>query len=315
LGRQLTGPLAAVLEDVRDRVTGGAALGDALAVHDDWFDPLFISAARVGELSGHLDDALGQLAEHLRASETLRNKVTTALTYPLILVVIGTGVVLFLMQFVVPQLLTVLIDSGRPLPASTRLLKGVSDGLINHWLILAVSAVLLGAGAKAMLRHPVVRRFWHRTQLRLPIVGRLIRANLVAGFAQRMSLLLSTGIPFVEAARHVAALSRQTVLADELTALAIAVESGSDIAPALGQSRVFPPVVLRLLAVGQDSGELPFMLKQLKERYEAEVQLALARFTAALEPVLIVALASIVGFVVFACLMPILEVTRGITVS
>jgi type IV pilus assembly protein PilC len=125
-------------------------------------------------------------------------------------------------------------------------------------------------------------------------------------------LLLKTGVPFVEAVRNVAGLSRNLVLADELSAMARSVESGSDIAPTMRNSRLFPPVVAHLVAVGQDSGELTTMLAELKARYETEVDLAMAKFTTALEPLLIVLLAAAVGFVVFACLMPILEATRAI---
>lgn len=163
-----------------------------------------------------------------------------------------------------------------------------------------------------VLRSDMGRRTWHRLQLRLPLLGPLIQKNTVAQFAQRMSLLLNTGVPFVDAVTTVKTLTRNLVLADELSTMAQSVESGRQIAATIQDSRIFPPVVAHLVAVGQDTGELPTMLAQLKDSYEAEVRLAITRFTSALEPLLIVVLATMVGFVVFACLMPILEATRGI---
>lgn len=310
LTRKRSGALTTVLKHVRDRVTGGQALADALAEHRQWFDTVFVSAARVGERSGCLEEALSDLAQHLESSEKLRGQVTGALTYPLILVVLAIAVVIFLMSRVIPHLLTVLQASGKPLPASTRFLKTFSDALTQHGVLLVLVALALAAVCTLVYRSPRGRFFIHTWQLRLPVVGALIGKMVVARFAQQMCLLLKTGIPFVDAVRTVRYMTSHLVLQKELEALERSVESGSAIAASVENSAVFPPVVVHLLAVGQDTGELPAMLGQLKESYESEVKLALQKFTAALEPLLIIILASVVGFIVFACLMPILEATR-----
>lgn len=306
------GKLTAVLKQLRDRVCGGSTLADALAQHDQWFDSLFVSAVRIGEVSGNLEEALQELAESLKAQQTLRHQLLSALTYPIILVIVGVGVVLFLMSFVVPQLLTVLSAAGRPLPASTMFLKRVSDLLVDYWPIVLVGTVIAIGSACAAYRNQRGRKLWQGFELTVPILGSLIQKSVVAQFAQRMVLLLKTGIPFVEALRTVTALTKNEILKEELSAVADAVESGSEIAPALRGSRIFPPVVVHLVAVGQDSGELTGLLAELKARYESETRLALQRFTTALEPLLIVLLAAVIGFVIFACMMPILEATRGI---
>ncbi len=309
--RQCKGNINLILKEIRDRVTNGAAFADALSHHSEWFDSLFVSAVRMGELSGHLEESLAELADYLRSQQQLRNQLTNALTYPAILLFVGVCVVLFLMTFVIPELLTVLTASNRPLPASTMLLKHGSDFLLNHWLILTFG----GCGITALIAWfygtDNGRRRIQRMQLQIPIFGALIQKSIVAQFAQRMAILLRTGIPFVEAVRLVADQTRNLLLADELRAMEKSVASGSDIAPTMEHSIIFPPVVAHLVAVGQDSGELPHMLSELKTRFEAEVQLATTRFTTALEPLLIIVLAAAVGFVVFACLMPMLEATRG----
>lgn len=311
LTRKRRGSLSVVLKRVRDRLAGGWAFADALAEHPTWFDTVFVSAARVGERSGCLEEALSDLAHHLESSEKLRGQVTGALTYPMILVVLAIGVVIFLMSRVIPQLLAVLEASGKTLPASTRLLKTCSDALTQHTLLLLLSAIPLMTAGVLACRTQRGQRLVHAWQLRLPVAGPLIAKTVVARFAQQMGLLLKTGVPFVEAVRTVRGMTRHRVLLDELESLERSVESGGAIAASVEHSRVFPPVVVHLLAVGQDTGELPAMLGQLKESYEIEVKLALQKFTAALEPLLIVLLAGGVGFIVFACLMPILEATRG----
>ncbi|MCC7291871.1 MAG: type II secretion system F family protein [Phycisphaerales bacterium] len=312
LTRKRRSALTTVLKQVRDRVTGGQNLAEALGEHPKWFDAVFVSAAHVGERSGCLEEALADLAQHLESSEKLRGQVTGALTYPLILVVLATAVVIFLMSRVIPQLLTVLQASGKPLPASTQFLKAFSDTLTQHSVLLVVMVAAFAACGTLVYRSPKGRLLIHAWQLRLPVAGTLIGKTVVARFAQQMCLLLRTGIPFVDAVRTVRPMTSHRVLQKELEALERSVESGGAIASSVENSAVFPPVVVHLLAVGQDTGELPAMLAQLKDSYESEVKLALQKFTAALEPLLIILLAGVVGFIVFACLMPILEATRVI---
>ena len=310
LAGQTRGRWQSVLRDVHGALTAGSTLAEAIGRHGDWFDGVFVGAVRVGEQAGTLDQSLAQLADYLLDKHALQARLTTALVYPAILLVVAAGVVLFLMSYVVPQILAVLVASGQELPVSTRVLKGISDFLVARWPVLLAAAGGVVAAFAALLRTVGGRRAWHTLLLRLPLVGVLLRKQLVARFAQQMSMLLSTGIPFVEALRTVRATTRNAVLDVELASVERAVEAGSDIAPTLDGSRVFPPLVARLVAVGQSSGELPETLAQLRAGYEAEVKVAVTRFTAALEPLLIVVMGAVVGFVIFATLMPILQATR-----
>lgn len=312
LTRRSHGRLTFVLKSVRDRITSGRGLAEALAEHPRCFDSLMISAVRVGELTGSLAETLADLAESLETQEKLRGQLTQALTYPLILCVLGVGVVLFLMTRVIPQLMGVLAAAGRELPASTKLLKSASDFMLGHWMGLLLATAAAVTACLLAYHSERGKRFLHAAQLRVPVLGDLIAKALVARFAQQMAVLLKTGVPFLEAVRTVARLTQHRVLRDELAALGTSVEGGRELAASVSGSRVFPPVVVHLLAVGQDAGELPAMLAQLKTGYETEVRLALQRFVAVLEPLLIVLLAGGIGFVVFACLMPILEATRTI---
>lgn len=308
---QAQGGWQATLRDIRGSLDAGASLADSLSKHDHWFDDLFVGAVRVGEQTGQLDEALLQVAEYLKERQSLSGKLTTALVYPVMLSMIGIGVVLFLMTNVVPQLLTVLEGGGQTIPASTRILKTLSDLLVNHWTKLLGVTVAIVVTIVFILRTKPGRRALHRILLRFPLIGVLLRKTLIARFAQQMSMMLASGIPFVEAIRLVRKSARNVILVEELAVMESAVEAGSDIAPPLANSRIFPPLVAQLLAVGQDAGELPEVLDQLRSGYETEVRLAVARFTAALEPLLIVFMAGVVGFIVFATVMPILQATRS----
>jgi general secretion pathway protein F len=196
---QARGGWQATLRDIRGSLDAGATLADSLTRHRHWFDDLFLGAIRVGEQTGQLDEALLQASEYLKERQTLSGKITTALVYPVMLSIIGLGVVLFLMTYVVPQLLTVLEGGGQAIPASTRILKSLSDLLLNHWIKLL--AVLIGVvlAIALILRTKPGRKRFHRIQLRFPLIGVLLRKTLIARFAQQMSKMLASGIPFVEA--------------------------------------------------------------------------------------------------------------------
>ena len=298
-----------VLRDLRSKIGAGSSLAEAMAQYSDWFDPVFLSAVRVGEQAGSLDDALGQLAAFLKERGTLKNKIASALTYPVILLVLGIGVALFLMSYVIPQLLTILTASGKPLPASTAILKSCSDLLLGYWPWLLLAILGLAAGLAIVLAKPTGKRIFHQSLLRIPWLGSLIRKTLVARFAQQMAMLLNSGITFTAAIAVIREGCTNLIMAEELEAIEQTVAAGSDIGPSLANSQVFPPLVVHLVTVGQDAGELPEMLAELKEGYKTEVNLALGKFTAALEPLLIVLLAGMIGFIVFATVMPILQAT------
>ncbi len=308
--QQERGSFDSVLRAVREKVASGQSLSDALAEHPRWFEEIFSSAVQVGQMSGHLETSLRELASFMRERETIRTRLFTALAYPIILSLVGTAVVIFLMSYVVPQLLTVLEAAGRSLPAATVFLKGLSDFVTAHWLALSLGSLVSIVTATASYKWRPVRRKWHEAQLAIPLLGPLIRKAVISRFAQAMSLLLGSGVPFVESLRLVTRNTQHLILARELEQMETAIQNGSDIAPTLADSRVFPPSVVHVVAVGQESGELTKMLVQLRDAYGTEVSLAIGKFTATLEPVLIVVMSAVVGFIVFATMMPILEVTR-----
>lgn len=311
LNQQVTGPFQAVQKDIRDRISSGSSFSVALEKNDGWFDDIFIGAAEVGQKSGRLDDVLSELAQFLRDREQLHSRIVNALAYPFILTTIGCLVVLFLMTAVIPQLLEILEASGRELPLATQSLKVTTEFLIHHWLLLAILGALSCVLSLMAYRSHSGRLFIQRMQFRIPLVGSLIQKSLLAQFANSVSLLLHTGVPFLEAIQLMQKGTKNLLLKLELDRLSSLVNRGCELGPVLQASVVFPPVVARIMHVGQQTGELPKMLDQLSEAYTIEVHLAVEKFLAVLEPLLIVALAIAVGYVVFATMMPILEITRS----
>lgn len=308
--RQQRGPLPGVVQQIIEHLRTGRSLAEALAVHGDWFDELTRSVVQVGERSGTLAEALGELADYQARRRAVVNRLSSALIYPAILCLVGAAVVVFLMGHIVPQLLDVLASAGRELPGPTRGLKAVSDALVRSWPLLLTAGLGLAAGLTALRRTERGRRGLERAVLAIPVLGDLLKKSWIARISLMLATMLRSDVRFTEALRTVRRGLPHRLYADELAALEQAIEAGAGIADPLRDSRLIPPLVTHLLAVGQESGELPRMLDEVRSSCEQHVQLALTRFLAVLEPALILVLAAVIGLVVFATLLPILETTR-----
>jgi len=310
LARQHRGRFKAMLLAVREDVSAGASLADAMARRDDFFDELCVAITRVGESTGTLAEALSRLADFKEHTGRLRSRVGAALLYPAVVCTLGVAVTLFLMTFVVPNLLHALTQAGRELPTVTRIVQAVSDFLIHQGWVLAVGLLAVAVGVHLLLRTNAGQRAWHRLLLRIPLVGDLVLKESVSRLAVVLAALLRSGVVFVEAVRITRATMRNAALAEALQRCEAAVAAGADIAAPLERAKVFPPMVVQMLAVGQQAGELEQMLEQLAAAYSQHVETATARLTAVLEPLLIVILAVVVGFVAFATILPILEASN-----
>jgi general secretion pathway protein F len=299
-----------VFRDVKERITGGMTLHDAMSAHPRVFDHLTAEMARVGEASGNLDQVLGRLAEHMQAARRTRGKVTAALIYPAIIVSVGVLVVGFLVAFVVPKIAAVLSESGRVLPLPTQILLGVSGVVRDFWWLIGIAALALGAGVKAF-RGTAQGRYWiDRALLSLPVLGPLLRKNVVARFAQSFATLLKSGVPALEALNVIGGVSGNEVLNRTIALIHDKVIEGQDIAGPVKRSGVFPPLVAHMIAAGEQSGRLEEMLDLIAGHYEEEVEQAAANLTRIVEPLVIVALAGMVGFIVLSVVLPILELSN-----
>lgn len=307
IAKQQSGTFRTILLGVRDRVAGGSGFAEALADRPDVFDSASIHLVQVGENAGNLERVLEQLANYkLRMMET-KDQVLTTLIYPAFLVVFGVGSSIFLMTYVMPPLLENLLKTLPALPWPTRIVKAISDVLLNYGLLILSVAIAMVVSIVAFIRTDKGEIFWHRLLLRLPILGPMMAKQGVSRIAMIVGTLLRSGIVLTSAFDLAAKSTDNRILRDALKECGKRMGAGEDVAEALERSGVFPPLAVRVFAVGQESGRLEEMLERLATDYDRQVSIASKRFTALLEPVLIVVLAVFVGFLLVATILPILE--------
>ncbi len=303
--------LEVVLRDVREKVTQGASFADALAHHSGYFDDLFVNMVRAGEAAGNLDIVLSRLADFLQKQDRMRSKVKAALAYPMVMIVFGIIVVTVLMTFVVPRILAVLRkgpNKDAPLPVPTRILVTTSDFMADYWYL--VFAALFGVWLlfRMAMRNEEFQYEFDRFKLRMPILGDLFRKSAVSRFAITLATLLKSGIPALQALTIVRGIVGSVVLARTVDEIHQKIVEGADISGPVKRSGVFPPVVGYMIAVGEQAGTLDEMLERIAEAYDAEVEITSQKVTSMIEPLLIIGLSVVVGFIVVAILLPILQI-------
>ena len=303
--------LKAVVGGVRDRVNEGASFADALA-QAGAFPDLYVSMVRAGEAGGALEQVLERLAEYLESQVRLRNKVSSILIYPAVMMVFALLVVGTLVTVVLPQITELLVSLNQPLPIYTRWIISLANVARDFWWALALIAVGLIAGFRAVVRTARGRAVYDRTLLRLPVVGRVVRLLAIARFTRTLSTLLSGGLPIVRALATSRDVTDNTVLAEAIDAARDSITKGASVAAPLRASGEFPPLVTHMIEVGERSGELEAMLRKVADTYEEQVETTVTRMTALLEPFLILIMVGIVVVIIMATLVPLLQVTSSL---
>jgi general secretion pathway protein F len=301
--------LEAAFRDIREKLTQGLSFAEALAYHPHYFTDLYVNMVKAGEASGSLDRVLDRLADFLQRQAQIRSKVTAALAYPVVMICVGVVIVFILMSFVVPKVMTVVEQSGQKIPAMTLFLKGSSDFLGKYWLLLLTIVTSLVVLHTWLLQRSEYRYRVDKLKLRLPVLGELFRKSAVSRFAVSMSTLLKSGVPVLESLRIVKDIVNNQVLARVLDTVHTRIVEGTDIATPIKRSGVFPPVVGYMIAVGEQSGQLEDMLDRVAEAYDEEVAVQTQKVTSLLEPLLIVGMAVVVGFIVISVMLPILKIS------
>jgi general secretion pathway protein F len=308
--------LETILRDVREKVSQGAGLAEALSHHPDYFSQLFVNMVKAGEASGTLDEVLGRLADYSQKQDKLRNRVKAALTYPVVMVIFGSIVVFVLVTFVVPRILQVIqrgpsAKGTADLPMPTRVLMTVSTAVGSWWwliILLALTGIVL---FRLSLRNKDFRFRWDSFTLRVPVLGDLLKKSAVSRFAVTFSTLLKSGIPVLEALVIVRNIVDNSVMARTIDQVRANITEGTDIATPLKKSGVFPPVVGYMISIGEQSGQLEEILERIAEAYDDEIEISAQKITSMIEPVLIICLAMAVGFIVIAILLPIMEISTS----
>ncbi|HEX7900575.1 MAG TPA: type II secretion system F family protein [Planctomycetota bacterium] len=292
-----------VLEEVRAKVREGVDVADALAAQPRWFPDLFVHIVRAGIQAGELAKVLVELGVYYTKQKKIRDRVVSALTYPALMCAVGALVLVFLLTFVVPKVTAILLEQERALPWPTEVLLSVSGALSTSWwwLVPGVAAAAW-IGAKS-----VGRKTRDRLLLRVPVLGNLLRKQATARWAGTMSTLLRSGIPVAQALAVVRGAAGNAALEEDVARLEKEVLEGASLSEALKRSRVLPSSVGLIAGVGEESGELAEVFREVAETYDDEVEVASTRLTDLLNPVIIVLLGLVVGFIVAAILLPITD--------
>ncbi len=303
--RRMREIIRAILSDVQ----GGRSLADSLAKHPKIFSRLYVHMVKAGEAGGVIELVLGRLAAFMESAKAIRDEILSALLYPSLVMTVGAGAVVVLLNFVIPRFATMFAESGDLLPPSTRLLLAISAFTTDYWWILLGVSGLAVVGVHGYIQTETGRGMWDRVKLRLPVFGRLVREREVARFARMLGTLLQSGVPVLIALGIVTETVTNVVLAQALPRVRDGVKRGEGIAGPLKACGVFPPLAVHMATVGEEVGRLEEMLLRVADVYDTHVKTSIKRLLSLVEPVMILSLGVIVGFIVVSMLLAIFSMS------
>ncbi len=313
--------LRATIAALGDSVQGGSTFSEALATYPKMFNKLFVNMVKAGEIGGVLEVVLKRLAEYQEKANKLRGKITSAMVYPLIILVIAVGILIFLMLVIVPKFKTMFEDQNMQLPWISEFVFNLSDNCMADSVIPAVPNAVLGLAA--IMLACVGISFWKRTpkggrtvdtiMLKIPLIGPLNKVSAVARFSRTFGTLVASGVPILQALLITRDTAGNVLVSDAVTKIHDAVREGESIVtPMSAASQIFPPMMISMVDVGEETGQLPDMLMKVAEVYDEEVDNKVGALTAMMEPLMIVFLAVIVGSIVLAMFLPMMEVIKNV---
>jgi len=306
--------LRKILMDLSARVESGESLSRSMARHPKAFSQLIIGLIRAGEVGGVLEESLQRIAGFLEKDVELRRKIRSAMTYPVIVLLAAIGIVIFLVSWLVPQFAQLFKELGiENLPAPTQFLVDLSALFTQRWYVVIIAVVAILIAYKLFVSTRVGRRVADRVKLRVPVFGPLHHKIVMARFSRTMGTLLASGVPILQAMETVAGVVGNSVVSDAVIESRARIREGEKIADPLQRSKMFPPMVVHMVSVGEESGSLDHMLNKIADFYENEVEMTIASLTAAIEPVMIVLLGFIVGFIVISMFLPMIEVISNLS--
>lgn len=306
--------LKKTINNLADSVQGGSTFSEGLAQHPAIFNDLYVNMVKAGEVGGVLELVLSRLAEFHEKAQKIKNKVVAAMVYPVIVMFLAIAIMAFLLVFIVPKFEAIFHDmlGDKPLPTITLFVIGVSNFVKNHGLLLLGFIVVAVVAYKFLAR--TVRGRWtiDRIKLRMPLFGDLIRKTAISRFSRTLGTLVTSGVPILQALNITRETADNTVIAGAISQVHDSVKEGESIVQPLEASGAFPPMVISMIDVGEETGQLPEMLLKIAEVYDDEVDNSVAALTSMLEPVMIVFLALVVGTIVIALFMPLISIISGL---
>ena len=313
-GQMKPGTLKRIIKLVKDDVEGGTPFSEALEKHPGVFDNLYTNMVRAGEAGGIQETILDRLASFMEKNENIKARVKGALAYPVIVIFIAASVIMIVMTYVVPEFKKIFKTMRKgELPAITQSLIDISDGIKTYWYVWALGIPLIILIHGLLVRRIMgYRIFRDRTKLRLPLFGVLIKKTMVARFTRTFGTLISSGVPHIEALQIVRASIKNMVLDQAVDGILVSIREGEGIAVPMGKSGIFDDMIVNMVDVGEQTGELDRMLSRIADRYEIEVDRTIDVVFKLIEPIILVFLAVVVGYIVFALLSPMLKLMETI---
>jgi type IV pilus assembly protein PilC len=313
IGTQAENPaFRKVLLDVKSRVEAGSTFAEALGEHPKAFDELFVQLVKAGEVGGILDTILQRLGAYIEKNEKLKRRVKGAMVYPAIVLTVAAAVLVVLIGYVVPVFEKMFKDFGGALPAPTQFLVDVSYGFRNMWYLYLGTPVAAFFGFRALLRTEKGRTTWDSLVLKLPVFGPVVRKVAVARFTRTLGTMLSSGVPILDALEIVAKSAGNRTVERAILYVRARISEGKNVAGPLAETKVFPPMVVQMIGVGEATGAMDAMLNKIADFYDDEVDVAIAALTSMIEPLMMVFLGSTVGFFMVAMYLPIFSMAGNI---
>jgi type II secretion system protein F len=301
--------LSETISEIEKQVSGGASLHEALARFPKMFSFLYVSMVRAGETGGFLEDVLHRLALFIEKDQELRSRISSAMAYPILLIVIGSFAVTFLMVFFIPRFSEIFAKMGSSLPLPTQIVMAISYFLRDYWMFAGMGLIALAIGWSRVVATSAGRRVVDRLKIRLPLFGDIVKKNAVSRFSRTLGTLLKSGVAILSALDISKAAMANVVLMEDIDEASAGIKQGKGLAEILRSSRYFPAMVTDMIAVGEEGGNLDEVLINVAESYDVQVERAVRVFVSLFEPALLVVMAAAVGFIVIAMLLPVFNIS------
>jgi len=303
-------PLKKIVAQIKESVNEGNSLTASLSRHPKLFSNIYINMVRAGEASGSLDVVLERLADFGEHQQALKGRFQAALVYPVFMAIVGSGVLFFLLSFVVPNLTRIFTEMKQVLPLPTTILIWFSAFMRSYWWLIVAVIVAIIFGVKEAIKKPKGRYFWDRLKLRLPVIGQINRKIALSRFGRTLGSLLQSSVPLITSLQIVRNIVNNVLIGDVIDEAMEDIQAGKSLNLALSRSEWFPPVFRQMVSVGEQSGDLEGMLHKIADAYEREVETRITGMTSLIEPIMILLMAVVVGFIVISILLPIFEMNQ-----
>lgn len=304
--------LKATVVDLHKKTQKGEVLSKSMKDHTKVFPPILINMVESAELTGNLGDVLEKMADHFEKENRINTKIKAALMYPMILSVVATLAVVFLLTFVMPTFIGMFSSSGVALPGPTRALMAISDAIKNYWYIFLIGFFVIGYITKRILSTKEGKRTFDQMKFRIPIINKSITKIITSRFTRTLSTLLSSGIPILQALEASALVTNNQVVIDEVQSGIDDIRKGVNLAAVFNSMNLFPPMMISMITIGEESGSLSDMLEKTANFYDEELDAAIGKMLSLLEPLMIVFMALIIGFIVIAMMLPMFDMFQTI---